>query len=34
MLINSVLDALPTYVMSLLPVKLEKRLDKLRRDFL
>ncbi|WMV56044.1 hypothetical protein MTR67_049429 [Solanum verrucosum] len=35
-LINSVLDALPTYVMSLfpLPAKVEERLDKLRRDFL
>ena len=35
-LINSVLDALPTYVMSPfpLPAKVEERLDKLRRDFL
>ncbi|KAH0751395.1 hypothetical protein KY285_004543 [Solanum tuberosum] len=35
-MINSVLDALPTYVMSLfpLPAKVEDRLDKLRRDFL
>ena len=35
-LINSVLDSLPTYVMSLLPMpaKVEERLDKLRRDFL
>lgn len=35
-LINSVLDALPTYVTSLfpLPAKVEERLDKLRRDFL
>lgn len=35
-LINSVLDALPTYVMSLfpMPAKVEERLDKLRRDFL
>ncbi|XP_049391646.1 uncharacterized protein LOC125856127 [Solanum stenotomum] len=35
-LINLVLDALPTYVMSLfpLPAKVEERLDKLRRDFL
>ena len=35
-LINSVLDALPTYVMSLfpLPTNVEERLDKLRRDFL
>lgn len=34
MLINSALDALPKYVMSLLPVGLENRLDKLRRGFL
>ncbi|PHU09599.1 hypothetical protein BC332_21459 [Capsicum chinense] len=35
-LINSVLDSLPTNVMSLfpLPAKVEERLDKLRRDFL
>uniref|UniRef100_A0A0V0HSZ9 Putative ovule protein n=1 Tax=Solanum chacoense TaxID=4108 RepID=A0A0V0HSZ9_SOLCH len=35
-LINSVLDSLPTYVMSLfpLPPKVLKKLDKLRRDFL
>ncbi|XP_049381369.1 ABC transporter G family member 25-like [Solanum stenotomum] len=35
-LINSVLDSLPTYVMSLfpMPAKVEERLDKLRRDFL
>ncbi|WMV11713.1 hypothetical protein MTR67_005098 [Solanum verrucosum] len=35
-LINSVLEALPTYVMSLfpLPTKIEERLDKLRSDFL
>lgn len=35
-LINSVLDALPTYVMSLfpLPIKVEERLNNLRRDFL
>lgn len=34
MLINSIFDALPTYVMSLLLVKVEKRLDELRRGFL
>ncbi|KAG5571712.1 hypothetical protein H5410_061478 [Solanum commersonii] len=35
-MINSVLDALPTYVMSLfpLPAKAEDKLDKLRRDLL
>ncbi|WMV38569.1 hypothetical protein MTR67_031954 [Solanum verrucosum] len=35
-LINSVLDALPTYVMSLFPIppKVMKKLDRLRRDFL
>ncbi|CAN4082756.1 unnamed protein product [Withania somnifera] len=35
-LINSVLDSLPTYVMSQFPIptKVIKRLDKLRRDFL
>ena len=35
-LINSVLDSLPTYVMSLFPMpsNVEERLDKLRRDFL
>ncbi|XP_015078155.1 uncharacterized protein LOC107021959 [Solanum pennellii] len=35
-LINSVLDSLPTYVMSLfpMPVKVEEILDILRRDFL
>jgi len=35
-LINSVLDSLPTYVMSLFPIpaKVEERLDKLRREFL
>ncbi|WMV19117.1 hypothetical protein MTR67_012502, partial [Solanum verrucosum] len=35
-LINSVLDSLPTYVMSLftIPAKVVKKLDKLRRDFL
>ncbi|PHT52662.1 Kinesin-like protein NACK1 [Capsicum baccatum] len=35
-LINSVLDSLPTYVMSLfpMPTKVEERLDKLRRYFL
>ena len=35
-LINSVLDSLPTYVMSLfpMPAKVEERLDKLRTDFL
>ncbi|WMV24199.1 hypothetical protein MTR67_017584 [Solanum verrucosum] len=35
-LINSVLDSLPTYVMSLfpIPVKVVKKLDKLRRNFL
>ena len=35
-LINAVLDALPTYVMSLFPLhaKVEKRLNKLRRKFL
>ena len=35
-LINSVLDSLPTYVMSLfpMPTKVKERLDKLRRDFL
>lgn len=34
-LINSVLDPLPTYIMSLFPIpsKVEKRLDKLRRNF-
>jgi len=34
--INSILDSLPTYVMSLFPIpaKVEERLDKLRRDFL
>lgn len=33
---HSVLDSLPTYVMSLfpLPSKVLKKLDKLRRDFL
>ena len=33
---NSVLDSLPTYVMSLFPMpsNVEERLDKLRRDFL
>lgn len=35
-LINSVLDSLPTYVTCLfpLPAKVKERLDKLRRDFL
>lgn len=35
-LIYSVLDALPTYMMSLFPIpsKVVKKLDKLRRDFL
>lgn len=35
-LINSVLDALPTYMMSLFPIpaKIEKRMDFLRRNFL
>ena len=35
-LINSVLDSLPTYVMSLFPIpaKVVKKLDKLRRNFL
>ena len=35
-LINSVLDVLPTYVMSLFPLlaQVEERLDKLRCDFL
>ncbi|WMV07424.1 hypothetical protein MTR67_000809 [Solanum verrucosum] len=35
-LINFVLDALPTYVMSLFPIppKVMKKLDRLRRDFL
>lgn len=35
-LVNSVLDSLPTYVMSLfpLPVKVEKRIDALRRNFI
>lgn len=34
--INSVLDSLPTYVMSLfpLPTKVMKKLDRLRRNFL
>ncbi|CAN4092320.1 unnamed protein product [Withania somnifera] len=34
-LVNSVLDALPTYVLSLFPlhVKVEERLDKLSKDF-
>ncbi|WMV31905.1 hypothetical protein MTR67_025290 [Solanum verrucosum] len=35
-LINSVLDSIPTYFMSLLlmPAKVKQRLDKIRRDFL
>lgn len=35
-LINTVLDSLPTYVKSLVPIstKVAKKLDKLRRDFL
>ena len=35
-LVNSILDSLPTYVMSLspLPPKVEKRLDSLRRNFI
>lgn len=35
-LINSVLDSIPTYVVSpfSLPAKVAKKLDKLRRDFL
>jgi len=35
-LVNSVLDALPTYVMSLfpLPSKVRKRIDKIRRNFI
>lgn len=35
-LINSVLDSIPTYLMSLfpLPTKIQERLDRLRRDFL
>jgi len=35
-LINSILDSIPTYFMSLFPIrdKILKRLDKIRRDFL
>ena len=35
-LINSVLDALPTYMMSIFPIPngVIQRLDKIRRDFL
>lgn len=34
--INTILDGIPTYRMSLLPIpaKVEKQLDKIRRDFL
>lgn len=35
-IINSILDFLPTYVMSLFPIpsKVEEKLNKIRRDFL
>lgn len=34
-MINNVLDSLPTYVMSLfsMPVRIERRIDKLREEF-